>query len=180
MNIGVAAHITAASEGGKRYESSLSADQRRSAGNGIWLCQNCGKLIDNDDVRYTVQQLQEWKTAAEASAALALERRAEPLTNSQGVFLQAERLMPDLIREMRQDVAKDTTELVREFFVFSDRRTVFNSDKQRFRYFISDHPNLKIQIDWLDEMGAIIDVTPGSTPTYRLLPEFADWLRSTA
>jgi hypothetical protein len=35
VNIGVAAHITAASPGGPRYDSSLSSEQRASAENGL-------------------------------------------------------------------------------------------------------------------------------------------------
>lgn len=68
INIGVAAHITAAAKGGPRYNSSLAADQRGSAENGIWLCQNCAKLVDNDPTRYTVEILHEWKTQAESEA----------------------------------------------------------------------------------------------------------------
>src|SRR5258708_906258 len=48
MNIGVAAHITAASVGGPRYDSKLSKEERMSANNGIWLCQFCGTLVDSD------------------------------------------------------------------------------------------------------------------------------------
>ena len=45
--IGVAAHITAASENGPRYNSMISNEERSHISNGIWLCQNCAKLIDN-------------------------------------------------------------------------------------------------------------------------------------
>lgn len=65
VNIGVAAHITAASPGGPRYDSSLSSEERRSANNGIWACQSCAKLIDSDDARFTVAILREWKARAE-------------------------------------------------------------------------------------------------------------------
>lgn len=51
-NIGVAAHICAAASGGPRYDSNMSSDERKSADNGIWLCQSCSKLIDDDVVRY--------------------------------------------------------------------------------------------------------------------------------
>jgi hypothetical protein len=68
VNVGVAGHITAASHGGPRYDPSLTAEQRRSAGNGIWLCQTCGKLVDNDEVRFTVALLREWRQKAENAA----------------------------------------------------------------------------------------------------------------
>jgi len=68
VNIGVAAHITAASEGGPRYDPSLSPEERRSVDNGIWLCQNCAKLIDSDVQRYTPELLREWKRQAEQRA----------------------------------------------------------------------------------------------------------------
>jgi Zn-finger protein len=77
VRIGVAAHITAASPGGPRYDKSLSQRERSSAANGIWLCQNCAKLVDNDAVQYTVELLRSWKGISEKSAL----RRVEGLSN---------------------------------------------------------------------------------------------------
>jgi hypothetical protein len=54
VNVGVAAHITAASPGFARYDESLTPEQRKASSNGIWLCQKCAKLIDDDSARYTV------------------------------------------------------------------------------------------------------------------------------
>jgi hypothetical protein len=61
INLGVAAHITAASVGGPRYDPALTSGDRSSAGNGIWLCQNCAKLIDNDESRFPVSLLRDGK-----------------------------------------------------------------------------------------------------------------------
>src|SRR4051812_35713863 len=61
VNIGVGAHITAASPGGPRFDPMLSNEERQSAENGIWLCQNCAKLVDNDPTRYPVDILRQWK-----------------------------------------------------------------------------------------------------------------------
>ena len=47
LNVGVAAHITAASPGGPRFDSSLTSDERKGIGNGIWLCQSCTKLAED-------------------------------------------------------------------------------------------------------------------------------------
>ena len=73
VNVGVAAHITAASARGPRYDTSLSAEQRKSTENGIWLCQKCAKLVDNDSARYTLEVLHEWKRIAEETAVRELE-----------------------------------------------------------------------------------------------------------
>lgn len=68
VNIGVAAHITAAAAQGPRYDSSMTPERRASAENGIWLCANCATLIDRDEDGYTVELLQEWKSKAEERA----------------------------------------------------------------------------------------------------------------
>src|SRR5579872_6804947 len=66
INVGVAAHITAGSPGGPRYDPALSPEQRSDVTNGILLCQNCGKLIDNDPSRFTIDVLRQWKDDAES------------------------------------------------------------------------------------------------------------------
>ncbi|MES1245761.1 MAG: tetratricopeptide repeat protein, partial [Acidobacteriota bacterium] len=68
ISIGVAAHITAASQDGPRYDSSLTSEVRKAPENGIWLCQSCSRLIDTDDVHYPIDKLTEWKRRAEARA----------------------------------------------------------------------------------------------------------------
>ena len=68
INIGVGAHITAAAPGGPRFNPNLTNEERKSPDNGIWLCQNCSKLVDNDPARYPVEILQDWKQFAENAA----------------------------------------------------------------------------------------------------------------
>jgi hypothetical protein len=68
INVGVAAHITAASAGGPRFNAALSQENRASAANGVWLCQNCAKLVDNDARRFPADLLWAWKAQAEAEA----------------------------------------------------------------------------------------------------------------
>lgn len=80
-NVGVAAHITAASKGGPRYNPSLTQEQRSDIKNGIWLCQKCGKAVDDDPCKYTEQVLREWKTEAEESARKAIEKGPQPQPN---------------------------------------------------------------------------------------------------
>lgn len=60
--IGKSAHITAASEDGPRYDSSLTSEQRSSIENGIFLCSNCAEMIDkNKGLDFSVDLLKEWK-----------------------------------------------------------------------------------------------------------------------
>jgi len=72
-NIGVAAHICAAAPGGKRYDINMTPAERKDIHNGIWLCQSCSKLIDSDDLRYTVDLLHKWKQLSEEATILELE-----------------------------------------------------------------------------------------------------------
>lgn len=74
-NIGVAAHISAASIGGPRYDANLTAEERASVSNGIWLCQSCSKEIDSDISKYPKPLLLQWKAAAEKKAAERLNKQ---------------------------------------------------------------------------------------------------------
>ncbi len=69
IDLGIAAHITAASPGGPRYDSSLSPELRRSARNGIWLCHHCAKEVDSTTSTYSEQTLRTWKQQAETCTA---------------------------------------------------------------------------------------------------------------
>ena len=67
-NVGVAAHITAASPRGARYDATLTSDQRKHPDNGIWLCGTHAKEIDNDEVTFPVELVKEWKRKVESKA----------------------------------------------------------------------------------------------------------------
>ena len=73
VNVGEAAHITAAAPGGPRYDASLTPGQRCDINNGIWLCQRCHALVDQDEQHYTIALLREWKAEAEEAARRELE-----------------------------------------------------------------------------------------------------------
>lgn len=76
VSIGVAAHITAASKGGKRYDETLTSEERSHIDNGIWLCASCSVLIDRDETKYTTELLHRWKDFAEQEAEKRLTRKA--------------------------------------------------------------------------------------------------------
>lgn len=68
VTIGEAAHITAATFDGPRYDESITSEERKSVKNGIWLCRNCAGLIDKDPEKYSVGMLDNWKINAEQRA----------------------------------------------------------------------------------------------------------------
>ncbi len=68
INIGEAAHICAASPGGKRYDKHMTPKERTDISNGIWLCRNCAAKIDRDENYYTKELLHLWKENAEKKA----------------------------------------------------------------------------------------------------------------
>lgn len=93
VSVGVAAHITAAAEGGPRYNPNLTPEERRSPENGIWMCQTHGTLVDRDEARFSEQMLREWKAKAE-EAALREIGKCDPWTVE-------ERVVPSLSEKLR-------------------------------------------------------------------------------
>lgn len=70
INIGFAAHITAASPSGPRYDPMLSEAERKHHRNGIWLCGTHEKLVDSDESHFTIEELRKWKRLAESRSFL--------------------------------------------------------------------------------------------------------------
>ena len=98
VSLGVAAHITGAAAGGPRFNPALTPAQRRHPDNGIWLCQNCAKLIDNDTSRFSEPLLRAWKIVAEDRARTSLGKTAperssgEPPSPNLGLYLESEKI----------------------------------------------------------------------------------------
>lgn len=67
---GMACHISAASEEkpSRRYDKTMTPEQRKSIDNGVWLCYTHGKLVDTDETAYTIPMLIKWKQIAEYRA----------------------------------------------------------------------------------------------------------------
>ncbi len=59
--VGIAAHITAAAAGGPRYDANLTPEERSGEENGVWVCQNHGKLIDDSPDKYGPEDIKRWK-----------------------------------------------------------------------------------------------------------------------
>ncbi|GAA3973862.1 hypothetical protein [Mucilaginibacter dorajii] len=68
VNLGEAAHIHAAAPGGPRYLATMTAEQRKSIENGIWMCKKHARLIDANYGNYSAETLLQWKQSLEIEA----------------------------------------------------------------------------------------------------------------
>ena len=171
-NIGVAAHIAAASINGPRYDASMTPSDRSSIENGIWLCQSCAKLIDSDIFKYTVELIQEWKSDAEKETDLELtkEKRSKTSIGFDKIF----RLMPALINEFKEDIEKNP--LLREF-ILQGKGWVYNSGGRKLLvYFYEDHEDLDAKIRLLANNNLVNDITYNNVKRFVLTEEFVEIL----
>lgn len=156
LNLGVAAHITAAAPGGPRYDLALSSEDRSNISNAIWLCQNCAKLVDNDTGRFSVQTLNNWRRDAEKQALRVVGR------SHGAVHDERNETREQLIQ--RKLALRDT--LARALLLpASERREAH-----------SPHPYSKFRVNNLiirsldDEAYPNVDKTPGISSWFRVEP----------
>lgn len=96
LTSGHAAHIHAASELGPRYKSTQISAERKSIANGIWLCRECGVIVDSDESEHTDDQLRKWKADHEAMVS---EVRTEGYSRSLAL-LQSGRMEPQIAKKI--------------------------------------------------------------------------------
>src|SRR5215213_3602270 len=124
LNVGVAAHITAASSGGPRFNPSLTPSQRMNAQNAIWLCQTCGKLVDNDKLRFTEEELRRWKRDAEGEALLRVGKAASSADPTQADWSEEELVLLSACAEDGEIFVHDTDQTGN--FIEAGRRHFFD------------------------------------------------------
>jgi len=173
INVGVAAHIIAASLGGPRYDDSLTPERRQAIENGVWLCQTCAKLIDNDPLRYTCEVLHEWKREAEKTARRDLEQKIAPQDHSVNIFKKLEKLMPNLFSEMRIDLKEHP---LRREFVLLKKNWMYWAGGDELYYYFDDHAELEGMIYILLNHNLINGITFNKVARYVMTEELVDYL----
>lgn len=71
-SIGQAAHIYGARPSSARYDPSMTDASRAEITNGIWLCSNCHKKVDDDEKAYPADLLFRWREKHETVIAAEL------------------------------------------------------------------------------------------------------------
>lgn len=104
-------------------------------------------------------------------------RRSKELSSALDIeWADLEGRFPAIIAEMKEDVTKPEFASVRKFFVKSSRATV-NRSEPSFEYHTDVHSDLNAAVAHLEELGYIVDITPGNCPMYRMKEQFVDKLR---
>lgn len=128
-NVGVAAHIRAASEGGPRFDPNQTPAQRKSFENGIWACTIHGKHIDDASNTYTVELLERYKLEAEERA-----------TQDLGRALPAPRFVAEIVAGVAKGIVEQLRE-IRDSAYLRRSNSLENFDAQ-VRSALSDHSGL--------------------------------------
>ena len=102
-------------------------------------------------------------------------RSKEKETGKRKIFSNLAEKMPDLIKEMQEDLSKPECIVIREFYILSNDRVLFNSGGEKCLFYYEDqHENLAHKIKLLENNGFVSDVTHTNTPKYRIIEEFVD------
>jgi hypothetical protein len=121
-----------------------------------------------------VAVLKEWKSLAESVAAKELERHVSLIPDLEQVFLRLERRMPDLLAEMRNDLANHP--LAREFFLGRKNVVYSAGPGEALEYFYEEHPDLESKMRILENHGLISDITRTNVPRYVMSEDLAIYL----
>jgi ABC-type Zn uptake system ZnuABC Zn-binding protein ZnuA len=102
-----------------------------------------------------------------------LEQRQSADSEPDAAFIKAERLMPKLLTEMREDLAKYP--LKREFVVLKKAWSYWAKGNELF-YFYDDHPELDEMLQILENLSLVREITYNNTKRYIITEHFADYL----
>ncbi|MET4038336.1 hypothetical protein [Bradyrhizobium sp. RT6a] len=149
----------------------MTSEQRADIANGIWLCQNHAKLIDDDEIAFPTSLLREWKDTAERMAYLEARGFA---VNRAHPFKDLEKKAPELIAKMRENLQKEP--LVREFVLLPNNRVSYGASYPQFIYFEDSIPYISSIMTIMIHVGAIYDARYNRVPRYKFTEAFVSFL----
>lgn len=119
-----------------------------------------------------VRICEEIKTAANFDGTLSRSTSA-PAKSQATVFSKLEKLMPDLLAEMKADLAHSP--LAREFVLIS-KDWVYNGEE--LTYYFEDHPDLQGKVRILQNHKLITDIKYNDVARYSISEELAEYLEN--
>ena len=106
-------------------------------------------------------------------------RKNEERNKLKSIFKEIQGIMPELIREMKNDFNDPKSIAIREFAILPNDRVLFNSGQSRFIYYENQHSDLRGKVSILENHNFVYDVTPGNTPIFRITEDFWKIVQST-
>jgi hypothetical protein len=194
-SIGIAAHITAAAEGGPRYNSLITPDKRLDITNGIWLCSNWAALIDKNPDEFPVELLHEWKGGAEVESKLKLSREFRPdikqtknittynpileVDFTGGGRTQAPRGMsmknPTEIHDGQLVMVPGTQPIIHWALTWRYTLTIYNNSKDA-AYNVRIENISEIELSEFEKLATINNIAPLDSKGFKV--KFEDWVES--
>lgn len=90
-------------------------------------------------------------------------------------FERLERMIPDLIGEMRSDIADEP--FTRELIVLRKNLMYGGQERPCFVYYHEDHSDLLGKLNVMENYGALTDIKFNNVYRYELTEDFVDYLR---
>lgn len=167
-SIGIAAHITAASIGGPRFDDKIDPSERIHITNGIWLCANCSILIDRDEKRYPPAMLKDWKSIAENNMLEAI--RGNRKAKKERPFLEADLTWdyksrrPDGYSRKNLEVFEQPipagTDLYQHWTLKWSMKFLIHNNSETIAYNVQINEISKPNFDYLDKLPKINNIQP--------------------
>jgi len=105
-------------------------------------------------------------------------RKKEQSRSKESRFESTAELMPDIIRQIRKELAKDENNLVQELVVSPHEKIRLPGDKRRIYCYESKHENLHEKLDRLVLEGYVQDISSGNARILRMSGEFLRHIQS--
>jgi hypothetical protein len=93
-------------------------------------------------------------------------------------FQSVKSKMPDLIKEMKNDLNNPEMKTCREFYILTNPKVPFNAPRPAFCYYEAKHDNLTSKIRILELDGFVHDIAKTTTPKYQFDEEFVNLLNT--
>ena len=103
-------------------------------------------------------------------------KRKDEIQGRKKEFYAVTSKMPDLVKEMKEDLLSPNMSECREFFISPKKSVTINSKSPAFFYYENEHINLMSKIRILENAGFVFDITPGNAPKYQITEEFVELL----
>ncbi|PWN57933.1 tetratricopeptide repeat protein [Chryseobacterium viscerum] len=157
-NLGEAAHIEGLKDAANlRFNPMLSIKELKDVRNGIWLCQVCHHIIDNDEKTYSVEKLKEIKQSHEMLIVKIQEsgKSLMPILNSKDREIKRyQKMISEIEAELNEQEVIFSEELNKAKFILSNvikEREFLNEQLCKIKNEIIDLDNEVLQRALLEE-----------------------------